>query len=289
VAESSESGDRMKVPEGVIIRTIKGGTDTLKRILTDLRKYSFSGYVKTVLNGKSASATGYIVLQDGIVALSYYEFVKDDNDRTYIGSRSLKFIWEDSYNPACKIELHTKIDISEIYNLFPDEAMLHGRLKAKRPAAITWAETEEVDESDPLWQEIMEWKDSGYNVQRLEELYRNNREEAEKQVADCRINIRKLKALGELLNNMDTTGFEREALSVKKKLKEPYMVLAAEVELEGLRIAIENGTETTDPSEIWEKKKEKDREEKVEQVYDLILHAGKEDDAKNDEKNIGSK
>ncbi len=283
----------MKVPEGVIIRTIKGGTDTLKRILTDLRKYSFTGYVKTILEGESAGATGYIVLQDGIAALSYYEFSKEGRERSYVGSRSLKFIWEDSYNPACRIELHTRIDPEEMYKLFPEEAVLHGRMKPKkRPAAITWtAREEEENETDPVWQEIQEWKDRGYNVQRMEELYRKDRDEAERQLPECRSKIRKLQVLEELLEEMNTTGFEREVMSIKKKLKEPDMALAAEAELEDLRVAIETGGGADSESEIWEKKREKDREEKVEKVYDLILHAGKQKEGPEeaDEEDTGLK
>ena len=273
----------MKVPEGVIIRTIKGGTDTLKRILTDLRKYSFTGYVKTILEGKRAKATGYIVLSEGIAALSYYEFMKDDSEKSYVGSRSLKFIWEDSYSPACRIELHTKIDMDRMYDIFPDGSQLHSRMKGKsekkpKPAAITWAEEEsEDDETDPLWQEIQEWKEKGYSVENLEDLYRKDRKGAEKKIVECRNKIRKLQVLEEVLKEMDTTGFEREVISIKKKLKEPDMALAAEAELEDLRVAIESGARADRQSEIWEKKKEKDREEKVEQVYDLILHAGKEE------------
>ncbi len=297
MVEIPESGDRMKVPEGVIIRTIKGGTDTLKRILTDLRKYSFTGYVKTILEGEHASATGYLVLREGIAALSYYEFIKDGSEKSYVGSRSLKFIWEDSYSPACRIELHTRIDMDEMYEIFPENSQLHSRMKGKshkkpKPAAFIWAEgekeEEEEEETDPLWQEIQEWKEKGYNVQRLEELYKKDRKAAENQAAECRNKIRKLRALEGLLDEMDTTGFEREVISIKKKLREPDMVLAVEAELEDLRIAIEKGVRADEQSEIWEKKKEKDREEKAEQVYDLILHGGKKDaDPKEKEKENG--
>ncbi len=268
----------MKVPEGVIIRTTKGGTDTLKRILTDLRKYSFTGYVKTILGEEDATATGYIVLQDGIAAISYYEFRKDGSEKSYGGSRSLKFIWEDSYNRDCIIELHTRVDFDDLKKLFPESATLHGRFKAKKPAAITWANSEEeVDETDPLWQEIQEWRDAGYGVRRLEDLYKKDRSRAEKEIVDCRKNIRKLQFLEDLLEEMDTTEFEREVMSIRKKLKEPEMALAAEAELEDLRIAIERGNGKDRESEIWEKKREKDREEKVEKVYDLILKAGHEE------------
>lgn len=282
----------MKVPEGVIIRTIKGGTDTLKRILTDLRKYSFTGYVKTILEGENARSTGYIVLREGIAALSYYEFTKDNREKNYMGSRSLKFIWEDSYSPACRIELHTKIDTDGMYGLFPEGSQLHSRMKGKteekKPPAITWAEGgNEEDETDPLWQEIQEWKEKGYNIRRLEELYRKDRNEAEKEVAESRNKIRKLQVLEEFLEEMETTGFEREVISIKKKLKEPDMALAAEAEMEDLRVAIKSGAGINGESAIWEKKKEKDREEKVEQVYDLILHAGKQADTVEEQEDSG--
>jgi len=273
----------MKVPEGVIIRTIKGGTDRLKRILSDLRKYSFTGYVKTVLEGENSRAVGYLVLNEGIAALSYYEFVKDSTEKSYVGSRSLKFIWEDSYSPECQIELHTRIDIDRMYEIFPEGAELHRRLKKtgekkSEPAVITWTKgEEEEEETDPLWQEIQEWKEKGYNVKKIEGLYRKDRNEAEKLAMEWRKNIRKLQVLEELLNEMDTTGFEREVISINKKLKEPDMVLAVEADIEDLRIAIETREKEGNKEEIWEKKREKESTEKAEQVYDLILHAGKKE------------
>lgn len=271
----------MKVPEGVIIRTIKGGTDRLKRILSDLRKYSFTGYVKTVLEGENSRAVGYLVLNEGIAALSYYEFIRDGTEKSYVGSRSLKFIWEDSYSPACQIELHTRVDIDRMYEIFPEGAELHRRMKKNgenkpEPAVITWTKgDEEEEETDPLWQEIQEWKEKGYNVQKIEDLYRKDRKEAERLATEWRKNIRKLQVLEELLSEMDTTGFEREVISINKKLKEPEMVLAAEADIEDLRIAIES--KESSKEEIWEKKREKESTEKAEQVYDLILHAGKEE------------
>ena len=39
------------LPEGKLIRTTRGGPNALKQLLLDLKKYSFSGYVRTVRGG----------------------------------------------------------------------------------------------------------------------------------------------------------------------------------------------------------------------------------------------
>src|SRR5947199_8463185 len=49
------------LPEGKLIRTTRGGPNALKQLLLDLKKYSFSGYVRTVRvaagNGPRASSS----------------------------------------------------------------------------------------------------------------------------------------------------------------------------------------------------------------------------------------
>src|SRR2546427_13133883 len=46
------------LPEGKLIRTTRGGPNALKQLLLDLKKYSFSGYVRTVRSGTGKRAEG---------------------------------------------------------------------------------------------------------------------------------------------------------------------------------------------------------------------------------------
>src|SRR3989441_3821468 len=46
------------LPEGKLIRTTRGGPNALKQLLLDLKKYSFSGYVRTVRGGSGKRSQG---------------------------------------------------------------------------------------------------------------------------------------------------------------------------------------------------------------------------------------
>src|SRR3989442_9071941 len=53
------------LPEGKLIRTTRGGPNALKQLLLDLKKYSFSGYVRTVRGGGGKRAEGVGLLPGG--------------------------------------------------------------------------------------------------------------------------------------------------------------------------------------------------------------------------------
>src|SRR2546427_1016559 len=53
------------LPEGRLIRTTRGGPNALKQLLLDLKKYSFSGYVRTVRGGSGKRAEGIVLLRGG--------------------------------------------------------------------------------------------------------------------------------------------------------------------------------------------------------------------------------
>src|SRR5256885_2339015 len=51
------------LPEGKLIRTTRGGPNALKQLLLDLKKYSFSGYVRTVRGGSGKRSEGIVLLR----------------------------------------------------------------------------------------------------------------------------------------------------------------------------------------------------------------------------------
>src|SRR3989454_8621992 len=53
------------LPEGKLIRTTRGGPNALKQLLLDLKKYSFSGYVRTVRGGSGKRSEGIVLLRGG--------------------------------------------------------------------------------------------------------------------------------------------------------------------------------------------------------------------------------
>src|SRR3989441_2121893 len=60
------------LPEGKLIRTTRGGPNALKQLLLDLKKYSFSGYVRTVRGGSGKRSEGIVLLRGGEPPASLY-------------------------------------------------------------------------------------------------------------------------------------------------------------------------------------------------------------------------
>jgi len=104
----------ISLPEGKIVRVLSGGTDSLKQILVDLKKYSFSGYVKTIIEKQGKASIGHIIVKEGNPEISIHVF----NGYLSHGRVSLKRIWEDSYNGDCKIELHARVDVDALLDRY---------------------------------------------------------------------------------------------------------------------------------------------------------------------------
>src|SRR2546425_810133 len=89
------------LPEGKLIRTTRGGPNALKQLLLDLKKYSFSGYVRTVRGGSGKRSEGIVLLRGGNPEASLYH-----RDGTQDRGRSaLKKVWQGTYHEACIPEL----------------------------------------------------------------------------------------------------------------------------------------------------------------------------------------
>src|SRR3989442_7984387 len=94
------------LPEGKLIRTTRGGPSALKQLLLDLKKYSFSGYVRTVRGGSGKRSEGIVLLRGGNPEASLYH-----RDGTQDRGRSaLKKVWQDPDDEAGIPELHPPVD-----------------------------------------------------------------------------------------------------------------------------------------------------------------------------------
>src|SRR2546428_13464517 len=104
------------LPEGKLIRTTRGGPNALKQLLLDLKKYSFSGYVRTVRSGTGKRAEGIVLLRGGNPEASLYH-----RDGTQDRGRSaLKQVWQDSNPLSGGSGLHTRADQGRPGRAYPD-------------------------------------------------------------------------------------------------------------------------------------------------------------------------
>jgi len=286
----------LRIPEGIIVRTARGGPDMLPAILADLRQYSFSGYVKVILKKDTMSSTGYLVIDQGIPAMSIYQFEKTqprDIRRIYAGDKSMRFIWEDSQDRHAVIELHSRVAKEEFDRRFPDAKLtetekldfkslkqepkpvavpaLKGRGKAAEHAPI--AEEKTPEEKDPILSEILKFKQQGYKVDKLYEMFKINRTAAKKELAKYEEKIVELKKIEKQIDNFPKVGLDEEIEKLKGLLNDPWEIDNLKTGVAELREKIKLQIEHIKIAEkkIEQDLKNKQRDEKAGDLYDLIL------------------
>src|SRR2546422_8573792 len=84
------------LPEGKLIRTTRGGPNALKQLLLDLKKYSFSGYVRTVRGGSGKRSEGIVLLRGGNPEGRLYHPDGTQNR----GRSALEKVWQGAYHQA---------------------------------------------------------------------------------------------------------------------------------------------------------------------------------------------
>ncbi|MFQ6127848.1 MAG: chromosomal replication initiator protein DnaA [Thermoplasmata archaeon] len=215
-------------PEGKLIKTLNGGTDALKKILLDLKKYAFSGYVKTISLREDEPSVGYVIVKEGAPAISVYS---REGSLEY-GRMGLKKIWEESYDRKCEIELHAKVNVDEIIRHFGAKANIAKVEKAERIRIVD--KTERV-----LRRKLESWEKRGYDVSKLEKVLEGDLEGARDVFRNYEEDVKKLKILEEILDSMETDGFDEEVQAIKSKFANPEMNLAIEADIERLREKIE--------------------------------------------------
>jgi len=217
-----------EIPEGKVIKTLNGGTDALKKILLDLKKYAFSGYVKTIYLRDNEPSIGYVVVKEGTPAISVYI---GEGGPEY-GRMGLKKIWEDSYDGKCEIELHARVGVKELIRQYGAKASI-AKLKKSEKIKI-------VDKAEKVLRRKLElWEKRGYDGSKLEKALKGDMEKARDIFRTFEEDVKKLKILEEILDSMETRGFEDEVQAIKSKFKKPEMNLAIEADIERLREKLE--------------------------------------------------
>jgi len=266
----------LRIPEGIIVRTAKGGQESLKGILADLEQYSFTGYIRVILQKEIMNSIGYLVMEQGVPVMAVYEFEKSkprELRRIYTGEKSLRFILEDSQDKSSTIELHSRVPIEEFERRFPD-ARISGapepapKGKKERVEEEAEAAADKVDAQ----KEIIElWRRKGFKVETLEEAL--GRGELDKELEAFELDAQKLKQFEVVLNNFPVMGHEDEIEEIRAKLDDRTRIAEIESDIEFLQEKIRRRIQKRKVAEesIKEEMEKKKREERTADVYDLIL------------------
>ena len=300
----------LRIPEGIVVRTAKGGSDSLKGILADLKQYSFTGYVRVRLAKEIMSSIGYLVVEQGVPVMAVYEFEKSkprELRRIYTGEKSLRFILEDSQDKVSDIELHSRVPSEEFERRFPDAriaivptpvqptedepedeekgepATEGGLLLGSQGARGRAMEQEEEEEEGGKESEepaedsqrgIIElWRRKGFRVDTLEEAMKRGAVALTDELTAFEQDAQKLKQFEMVLNNFPVMGHEKEIEEIRSKLDDRTKIAEIESDIEFLQEKIKRKIQKrkADEESIKQEMEKKKKEEKTADVYDLIL------------------
>jgi len=267
----------LRIPEGIVVRTAKGGPDSLKAILTDLKQYGFTGYIRVTLQKEIMSSIGYLVIEQGSAVMAVYEFEKSkprELKRIYTGEKSLRFILEDSQDKAAGIELHSRVPTEEFERRFPDarisESPTPTKITEQMPAEEISEEPAEVDSGKGI---IELWRRKGFRVETLEDAMKKGPQALSKELTQFEQDAQRLKHFEVMLNNFPVLGHEKEIDEIKAKLDDRTRIAEIESDVEFLQEKIKRKIQKRKAEEesIKLEMEKKRREEKAADVYDLIL------------------
>ncbi len=248
------------LPEGKLIRTTRGGASALKQLLLDLKKYSFSGYVRIVLTREGVRSEGIILLRAGNPEASLHHR-GEDQER---GRSALKRVWQDSYVDEATIELHARIDMDELIAEYADAILERPAKVVKKPKVPQIIDRTEIETK------LAEWKARGYAVSSVEGRLDENPGVLTGAYLSLSEAIQKAEAVQETLKDLDTAGFEARASALRQKLKDPLRNPDIDSEVESLRDAIESYKRVEERRKI-EVTRERDSQERTKKVLELVL------------------
>jgi chromosomal replication initiator protein DnaA len=266
----------LRIPEGIVVRTAKGGPDSLKGILADLKQYGFTGYLKVSLEKEIMSSIGYIVVEQGNPIMAIYEFEKSkprELKRIYTGEKSLRFILEDSQDKVSNIELHSRVPSEEFDRRFPDAWIGGPKAAGQAPAELEAEPMEEEPKIDPQKEIIELWRRKGFKVEALEAARRKGGKAFEAELASFEQGAQKLKQFELMVNNFPVLGHEPDIAEIRTKLTDPSRIAEIESDVEFLQEKIRRKIQKRKAEEdsIKQEMERKKRDEKTADVYNLIL------------------
>lgn len=273
------------IPEGQVVDRYRGGEGVLKKVLDDVKKYAFSGYLRLAFELNVDKSEGAIAFNSGEPLLALYVYRKGGasrSERVYKGGRAVEFIWEDSLLPESSISLHSRVNTTDMEKSHPDA--LVGKVELMPPANLTNPRNvgdvqKLAGRAEESAHRILDWAKEGYNVSNLIRLYVSDPPAATRAIPYFESNIQRLEGLEEILRFLDTQGYEREAESLMRKMRDPERLLDVEAELESLRRRIEGYEELpeeTPQAQIQREMERKKVDEKIDGVYDLIMQYHKQ-------------
>ncbi|MGI0149599.1 MAG: DnaA ATPase domain-containing protein, partial [Thermoplasmata archaeon] len=228
--------------------------------MLDLKKYSFSGYVRTVRTSGGKRFEGIVLLRRGIPEASLYQG-DDAQDR---GRSALKKVWQDSYDESCVLELHARVDMDGLVREYASAGLERPAKvlkKTKIPQAIDRADVEK---------QLRVWKEKAYDVSSVESNLGAEPSVLTASLLAMREAVKKAEAASEVLSGLDVSGFESRVAILREKLRDPMRHPNLYTEVEALRDAVESMRRIESRRKI-EVARERDSQERTKKVMELVM------------------
>ena len=253
------------LPEGKLIRTTRGGANALKQLLLDLKKYSFSGYVRTVRSSGGKRSEGIVLLRGGNPEASLHQR-EDAQER---GRNALKRVWQDSYDESCVLELHARVDMDGLVREYAD-AVLERPSKVMKKTKVPQA----LDRGD-IEKQLRIWKERSFDISAIEANLEAEPSVLTASVLAMREAVKKAEAASEALSSLDVSGFESRAAILREKLRDPIRHPDIDAEVELLREATE-GMRRIESRRAVERSREREFKERTKKVLELVMKQRRE-------------
>ncbi|MFO7618259.1 MAG: DnaA/Hda family protein [Thermoplasmata archaeon] len=239
------------IPEGKIISTIHGDPRALELSMEKLKKFGFTGYILTRMKHDGYISEGYLVIKDGnLLAAIYGRRVEGKFIVTKKGEEALKLSWGDTYDNMCDLEVHGRLDINVILQIFPmsriDTKVEKKTLKRRTRFSLEWGNNgqgEAAEEIGPLPEELRkkleDWRNEGYVVKFLQEEIQKDPNNAATAFEQFESNVKRAEFLKLELDSLDCKHFANDVERLKAMIKNPSKITTIEAALQGLKLKVE--------------------------------------------------
>lgn len=210
------------LPEGKLVRKAAGGTDSLKTVLADLKRYSFTGYVRTLLGKGEDRSVGYVVVVEGTPEVALHHV----GGQTKAGKVGLRSVWQDSYTDACHIEVHAKVDLDSVLAAFPNAGLERKDGKAaKEPSKAAPSGPKRASKAlaPGVVDKLRAWRDAGYAVDALTAILEGGNEEAAEVLADFEAAVARMEPLREELDALHEPNLAGEIEALRERARDPAL------------------------------------------------------------------
>ena len=255
------------LPEGKLVRTTPGGTDALKQVLVDLKRYSFTGYVQTNLAGEKGGTRGYVLVIEGHPQLALHS----DAGKVTEGKVALNSIMEDSYAERCSIEIHAKVDAEAIRAAYPKAVLERGgkvvQKTLARPMARVSAPAPDAEAK------VRGWREAGYDTAPLAGPLKKGGAEASRALAEFGAGVVRMDALRQELAAISQGSVAPQVKALKEQAKNPQNVEAVTAGLARLKAELARERPAAAPATPTEQEQERHLQDRARQVFEMIVKA----------------